>query len=80
MLIIGQNKKVLLNINRLSCIEAVRSIDDSAKITANDSRTYYLLGEYSNPEKAIGVLDMIREAYVNGHVDFQMPEDSEVDV
>lgn len=24
------------------------------------------------------ILDMIQEAYVNGHIDYQMPEDSEV--
>jgi hypothetical protein len=28
--------------------------------------------------KAMKVLDMIQEAYVNGHIDYQMPEDSEV--
>ena len=29
-------------------------------------------------KKAIKVLDMIQEAYVNGHIDYQMPADSEV--
>lgn len=37
-----------------------------------------LLGKYSSEEKALKVLDMIQEAYVNGHIDYQMPEDSEV--
>ena len=40
----------------------------------------YLLGEYSTKKKAIKVLDMIQEAYVNGHINYQMPEDSEVEV
>ncbi len=25
-------------------------------------------------------LDMIQEAYVNGYIDYQMPEDSEVEI
>lgn len=36
------------------------------------------LGEYDSKEKAFKVLDMIQEAYVNGHIDYQMPADSEV--
>lgn len=39
---------------------------------------YFILGKYSTKEKAMKVLDMIQEAYVNGHIDYQMPEDSEV--
>ena len=38
---------------------------------------YFVLGEYSTKEKAIKVLDMIQEAYANGHIDFQMPADLE---
>ena len=30
--------------------------------------------------KAMKVLDMIQEACIKGHIDFQMPEDSEVEV
>ena len=30
--------------------------------------------------KAMKVLDMIQEAYVNGHIDYQIPGDSEVEV
>lgn len=37
-----------------------------------------LLGKYSSERKALKVLDMIQEAYVNGHIDYQMPDDSEV--
>ncbi len=63
MLIRSQNKKVLLNFDRLSGIEAVCGIDDTARITANDSRTYYLLGDYSNSEKAMEVLNMIQRSH-----------------
>ena len=37
-----------------------------------------MVGRYSAKEKAMKVLDMIQEAYVNGHIDYQMPTDSEV--
>lgn len=40
----------------------------------------YPAGEYSTAEKALKVLDMIQEAYVNGHIDYQMPADSEVEI
>lgn len=38
----------------------------------------YVIGHYSSKEKAMKVLDMIQEAYVNGHIDYQIPADSEV--
>ena len=41
---------------------------------------YIPLGYYSTKEKAMKVLDMIQEAYVNGHIDYQIPADSEVEV
>ena len=63
MLIRSQNKKVLLNLDNLSGIEAVCGIDDTARITANDSRTCYLLGDYSNSEKAMEVLNMIQRSH-----------------
>ena len=63
MLIRSQNKKVLLTLDNLSGIEAVCGIDDTARITANDLRTYYLLGDYSNPEKAMEVLNMIQRSH-----------------
>lgn len=40
---------------------------------------YFILGKYFTKAKAMKVLDMIQEAYINGHVDYQMPEDSEVE-
>ena len=63
MLIRSQNKKVLLNLDNLSGIEAVCGVDGTARITANDSRTYYLLGDYSNSEKAMEVLNMIQRSH-----------------
>lgn len=36
------------------------------------------IGHYSTKAKAMKVLDMIQEAYVNGHIDYQIPADSEV--
>lgn len=41
---------------------------------------YLILGKYSTKEKAMKVLDMIQEAYVNGQIDYQIPADSEVEV
>ena len=58
MLIRSQNKKVLLNLDNLSGIEAVGGVDGTARITANDSSTHYLLGDYSNPEKAMEVFNL----------------------
>jgi hypothetical protein len=45
---------------------------------AQRSGGYFVLGEYSTKAKAMKALDMIQEAYVNGHIDYQMPADSEV--
>lgn len=63
MLIRSQNKKVLLNLDNLSGIEAVGGVDGTARITANDSSTHYLLGDYGNPEKAMEVLNMIQRSH-----------------
>ena len=71
----------------------IRSQDKSRLISLNNTRELRLwecaqgfnitdcvcpIGHYSTREKAMKVLDMIQEAYVNGHIDYQMPEDSEV--
>lgn len=47
---------------------------------AQRSGGYFILGKYSTKAKAMKVLDMIQEAYVNGHIDYQMPADSEVEI
>lgn len=47
---------------------------------AQRSGGYFILGKYSTKEKAIKVLDMLQKAYINGHIDYQMPEDGSVEV
>lgn len=75
MLIRSQNKEVLATLELLFDIEVSGGI-----ISARRDMSWWccLLGEYSTKAKAMKVLDMIQEAYINGHVDYQMPEDSEV--
>ena len=79
MLIRSQNKEVLTNLNALAGIEIAEGPVKTV-ITSYITGCSYLLGEYSNKEKAVKVLDMIQEAYVNGHIDYQMPEDIEVEI
>lgn len=74
MLIRSQNKKVLVAFEFLPDIEVSCGV-----ISARRDMGWCLsLGEYSTNAKAMKVLDMIQEAYVNGHIDYQMSEDSEV--
>lgn len=77
MLIRSQNKRILINMNNVSSIEVG---DNELRIFADDGETIYDLGSYSTKAKAMKVLDMIQEAYVNGHIDYQIPGDSEVEV
>ena len=51
---------------------------DSEDIYVEDGTGSLMVGRYSTKVKALKVLDMIQEAYVNGHIDYQMPADSEV--
>lgn len=53
---------------------------DSEDVYVEDGTGSLMVGRYSAKEKAMKVLDMIQEACINGHIDFQMPEDSEVEV
>ena len=53
---------------------------DDFIISSLEGENKCTLGKYSTKEKAMKVLDMIQEAYVNGHIDYQIPEDSEVEV
>lgn len=76
MLIRSQNKHILINMNNVSSIGAG---DNELRIFADNGETIYDLGSYSTKAKAMKVLDMIQEAYVNGHIDYQMPEDGEVE-
>lgn len=62
MLIRSQNKEVLTNLNALAGIEIVEGPVETV-ITSYITGCSYLLGEYSNKQKAVKVLDMIQEAY-----------------
>ena len=75
MLIRSQDKEILANMEGPIAIEILSGGKGHATMYWKDS---YVLGTYSSKEKAIKVLDMIQEAYVNGHIDYQMPADSEV--
>lgn len=77
MLIRSQDKRILINMNNVSSIEMG---DNELRIFADNGETIYDLGEYPTKAKAMKVLDMIQEAYVNGHIDYQMPEDGGVEV
>ena len=77
MLIRSQDSEILINLNTLTGIEITKG-PVKTTITSYATGCTYLLGEYSTKEKAMKVLDMIQEAYVNGHIDYQMPADSEV--
>ena len=77
MLIRSQNKAILLNFSNWAAIYIVKD-GDNFIISSLDGENKCTLGKYSTKAKAMKVLDMIQEAYVNGHIDYQMPEDSEV--
>lgn len=62
MLIRSQNKEVLTNLNALAGIEIAEGLVKTV-ITSYITGCSYLLGEYSNKQKAVKVLDMIQEAY-----------------
>lgn len=80
MLIRSQNKmslvkfeNIIVNINNINGKEIICW----SQINPGEDE-YISLGHYSTKVKAMKVLDMIQEAYVNGHIDYQMPADSEV--
>lgn len=81
MLIRSQNKmslvkfeNIVININNINGKEII------CWSQMNPGEDEYIsLGHYSAKAKAMKVLDMIQEACINGHIDFQMPEDSEVE-
>lgn len=74
MLIRSQNKEVLAVFENLLDVEVSGGVISARK----DNGWHCLLGEYSTKEKSLKVLDMVQEAYVNGHIDYQIPADSEV--
>lgn len=79
MLIRSQNKKYLVSTNNI-----IFYVMDSEVIcfgiSGIEDSDYIILGHYETETKVMKVLDMIQEACINGHIDFQMPEDSEVEV
>lgn len=77
MLIRSQDKETLTNFNS-SIVINIYDIEGAVKMVCSYSCDDYIIGHYSSKEKAMKVLDMIQEVYVNGHIDYQMPEDSEV--
>lgn len=77
MLIRSQDKTILLNFSNSTVVYIAKN-DKDFVILSLENGNRYRLGKYSSKEKAMKVLDMIQEAYVNGHIDYQMPEDSEV--
>lgn len=79
MLIRSQDKRMIVNFNSICALSAF-SEKDSEDIYVEDGTGSLMVGRYSTREKAMKVLDMIQEAYVNGHIDYQMPADSEVEV
>lgn len=79
MLIRSQDKTIIVNIDNAFSI-AIRDINGEASIHVGSQGCCCIIAEYSTKAKAMKVLDMIQEACINGHIDFQMPEDSEVEV
>lgn len=79
MLIRSQNKEILVNFNVSAGIEIAEGTTKTV-VTSYITGCSYLLGEYSTKAKAMKMLDMIQKAYVNGHINYQMSEDSEVEV
>ena len=89
MLIRSQDKRILINMNNVSSIEAG---DNELRIFADDGETIYDLGSYSTKAKAMKVLDMVQDAYERYEYEkvfktgltlfetFQMPEDGSVEV
>lgn len=64
MLIRSQNKAVLLNFSNLDAIYTVKDGDDFI-ISSLEGENKCTLGKYSTKAKAMKVLDMIQEAYMN---------------
>lgn len=79
MLIRSQDKRMIVNFDNICTVSAFPE-KDSEDIYVEDGTGSLMVGRYSTKEKAIKVLDMIQKAYVNGHIDYQMPEDGSVEV
>lgn len=63
MLIRSQNKAFLLNFSNLTVAYIVKD-DEGFVISSLENENRYSLGKYSSEAKAMEVLDMIQEAYM----------------
>lgn len=77
MLIRSKDKRMIVNFDNICTVSAFPE-KDSEDIYVEDGTGSLMVGKYSTKAKALKVLDMIQEAYINGHIDYQMPADSEV--
>lgn len=68
---------MIVNFDNICTVSAFPE-KDSEDVYVEDGTGSLMIGRYSTKAKAMKVLDMIQKAYVNGHIDYQMPEDSEV--
>lgn len=78
MLIRSQDKTIIVNIDNAFSI-AIQDINGATTIYVGSQGSCCIIAEYSTKAKTMKVLDMIQEAYVNGHIDYQIPADSEVE-
>ena len=69
---------MIVNFDNICTVSAFPE-KDSEDIYVEDGTGSLMVGRYSTKAKAMKVLDMIQEAYVNGHIDYQIPENSEVE-
>lgn len=77
MLIRSQDKRMIVNFDNI-CTVSASPEKHSEDIYVEDGTGSLMVGRYSTKAKAMKVLDMMQEAYVNGHIDYQIPGDSEV--
>ena len=63
MLIRSQNKAILLNFSNLTATYIVKD-DEDFTVLSLENENRYRLGRYSSEAKAMKVLDMIQEAYM----------------
>lgn len=79
MLIRSQDKRMIVNLDNI-CTVSASPEKHSEDIYVEDGTGSLMVGRYSTKAKAMKVLDMMQEAYINGHIDYQIPGDSEVEV
>lgn len=63
MLIRSQNRELLINFNNAPAI-GIMEVKGDAKITCSDTNETLDIGSYSTKVKAMKVLDMIQDAYM----------------